>query len=289
MTAAGGDVVKVVNEESFQKEVVEASGRVPILVDFWASWCGPCRTLSPILEKLAVEYQGSFVLAKVNTEESPRLAMEFGIQGIPHCILFRDGRPIDQFVGAYPESVVRKFLAPYCLSEADKLFAVAERSLQAGKPVEAENLFLEILRLDPRHAPTHLSLAKLLIAAKRSEEAKTHLDAIPAMADEYGTASRLREVLAFHEDCEQAGGEINCRKKVEGNPKDLEARFGLASCLAWEGKYQEALDEFLAIIVKDKHFRDEAPRRAMLAIFSLVGERSDLAEEYRTRLARTLY
>lgn len=289
MTKAQNPFVKIVTEESFQREVIEASGQVPVLVDFWASWCGPCRTLGPILEKLTNEHQGAFILAKVNTEENPRLAVEFGIQSIPNCILFRDGRPVDQFVGAYPEAAVRKFLAPHCPSEADKLFAIAERAQQAGKIEEAKKLLEEILKLDPSHARSRLAVAKLLIAAKRWEEARSHLDAIPASTDEYEAALRLRDVLAFQAECQKAGGEARCRKRIEADPKDLEARFGLASCLAADGRYQEALEEFLAIIAKDKRFRDEAPRKSMLAIFSLVGERSELAEEYRKQLARTLY
>jgi len=281
--------VSEVTEETFQKEVIEKSASVPVLVDFWASWCGPCHTLSPILEKLADENCGAFILAKVDTEANPDLAMQFRVQSIPNVMLFQEGRVVDQFVGAYPESSIREFLNPYCPSEVDKLFALAEQNAQAGKNQEAGTHYTEVLRLDPLHSGAHLGLARLCIDNRKPAGAREHIESIPATAKEYEAAGRLKEVLAFQQECESAGGESACRKKTEQDPKDLDARFGLACCLASSGQYREALEEFLTVIARNKRHRDEAARKAMLAIFSLIGERSEMADEYRSRLARTLY
>ena len=278
-----------VDTGSFESEVIEKSKTVPVLVDFWAPWCSPCRVLGPVLEKLASEYQGQFILAKLNTDENPQISAEFGIQGIPNVMLFRDGQMVDQFVGAYPESSIRKFLHPHFPSEADRLFSLAERRLEEGKPAEAEPLLNAVLQLEPAHSAAHLALAKILISSGRGQQAANHLDAIPGLSDDYETSTRLREVIAFRDQCEEAGGEQLWRERLAKNPDDLDARFGLACCLAAAGKYRDAMEEFLTVVAKNKSYPDEAPRKAMLAIFSVIGERSPLADEYRTRLARTLY
>ncbi|MEW5978156.1 MAG: thioredoxin [Acidobacteriota bacterium] len=289
MMADPSSFVVEVSEQNIQTEVLEKSKQVPVLVDFWAPWCGPCRSLGPTLEKLAQEYEGGFVLAKLNTEQHPRLAMEFGIQSIPHVMLFKDGRVADQFIGAYPESAIRKFLEPHCPTEADKLYAVAEHTFQAGKHLEAEKLLGQILELDSNHSASHLLLAKHLLSQGKVAEALQHVDAIPVLAREFEAAQHLKEAANFFKECEALGGEESCRKRLEQNRDDLDARFGLASCLAAHARYAEALEEFLAIVARDKSYRDEGARKAMLTIFSVIGERSQLSDEYRTRLARTLY
>ncbi len=289
MKTPSDEFVTNVDESSFNEEVLEKSKRVPVLVDFWAPWCAPCRTLGPVLEKLATEYKGAFLLAKVNSDENPRLSMQYGIQGIPNVILFRDGKDVDQFVGAYPEASIRKFLEPHCPSESATLFTAAQQKQEVGDFKEAEEILRKVLTIDPGHSASHLALARLLIGSRRGDEALLHIEAIPALADEYESAARLKEVIAFQTECQQAGGEGPWRERLEKDPKDLDARFGLASCLAASGKYKEALEEFLQIVARNKLYREEAARKSMLAIFSLIGERSELADEYRTRLARTLY
>lgn len=276
-------------QDQFESEVVERSRTTPVLVDFWAPWCGPCHSLSPVLEKLADEFAGAFLLAKINTDENPDLALAFQIRSIPQVVLFQEGQAVDQFSGVLPEAEIRQFLKPYCPSEVDKLFAGAQGKLETGQKSEARDLLQQVVDREPQHWAARLALAKLLIGEQQLEQARSHLQPIPFLADEREAADRLRQVIGFHADCETAGGLTALRSRLESNPKDLAARMSLASCLAATGQYREALEEFLAVVARDKHYREDSARKAMLAVFSLVGERSDLAEEFRGRLARTLY
>ena len=276
-------------QDQFESEVVEKSHATPVLVDFWAPWCGPCRSLSPVLEKLAEEYAGAFLLAKINTDENQDLALAFQIRSIPQVVLFRDGKAVDQFAGAIPEAEIRRFLKPYCPTEIDKLFSQAKAELETGRKEEAKGLLQQVIDREPQHSPARLALARLLIGEQLPEQARSHLQAIPFLADEKEAADRLEQVVGFQADCEEAGGQASLRIVLESTPQDLAARMALASCLAAAGQYREALEEFLAVVARDKHYREDSARKAMLAVFSLIGERSDLAEEFRGRLARTLY
>ena len=289
MASSTSKFVVDLEQDQFESEVVEKSHATPVLVDFWAPWCGPCRSLSPVLEKLAEEYAGAFLLAKINTDENQDLALAFQIRSIPQVVLFQEGKAVDQFAGAIPEAEIRRFLKPYCPTEVDKLFSQARAKLEAGRKEEAQDLLEQVVDREAQHSPARLALARLLIAEHLPEQARSHLRAIPFLADEREAADRLEQVIGFQADCEKAGGQASLRKTLESTPQDLAARLALASCLAAAGQYREALEEFLAVVARDKHYRDDSARKAMLAVFSLVGERSELAEEFRGRLARTLY
>lgn len=289
MASSTSKFVVDLEQDQFESEVVEKSRTTPVLVDFWAPWCGPCHSLSPVLEKLAVEYAGAFLLAKINTDESPDLALAFQIRSIPQVVLFLEGKAVDQFAGAIPEAEIRRFLKPYCPTEVDKLFSQARVALEAGRKEAAKGLLEQVIDREPQHSPARLALARLLIEEHLPEQARPHLKAIPFLADEKEAADRLEQVIGFQADCAEAGGQASLRKILESTPQDLGARMALASCLAETGRYREALEEFLAVVARDKHYREDSARKAMLAVFSLIGERSDLAEEFRGRLARTLY
>lgn len=281
--------VKDVSAAEFQVEVIEKSHTVPVVVDFWAEWCGPCRMLGPILEKLSEEFNGGFILAKVNTDENYELSAGFGIRSIPNVKVFRDGKVVDEMAGALPEAQVREFLKAHCPNEADRLVAKAQEWESQGDRASAKQALELALEKDPRHNAANLSLARLEIKTGELEAAVRHLHAISLGSAEYDVAQTLRSGVEFHRTCKAAGGLDAAHQGVERNPDDLESRFAFASCLAAAGRYDEALDQFLEILRRDKNYRDEAARESMLTIFSLVGEREPLTDEYRKRLASVLF
>jgi putative thioredoxin len=274
-------------EDNFEADVLERSHQIPVLVDFWAPWCGPCRVLGPVLEKLADEYSGKFVLAKINVDESPSLAGAFGVQGIPAVKLIKDGEIAGEFTGALPEPAVREMLSRYLPSEYDEQADEAADLEEQGKPAEAQAIYQSILDAEPTHAKSLLGLGRVLMNAGDRDGALEILERISPAAEERKIADRLIARLQLQGD--QSADEATLRQKLAAQPDSLEARFDLAQALAANEKFEEALSEFLNIVKSDRGFRDDGARKAMVQIFDVLPPDDPLIDKYRSELAKVLF
>lgn len=272
----------------FEAAVLEESRRRPVVVDFWAPWCGPCRTLGPVLERLAAQGGGAWLLAKVNVDEEPELAGRLGIQGIPAVKAFRDGAVVDEFVGALPEGQVRRWLGRIVPGPADAAAAEGAAHLQAGRREAAREALSRALSLEPLHPGALVELAALDLEEGRREEAQARLERLPPGVPEplatRAAALRLRATAPAAADLDAL------RRAVEAAPEDGAPRLALARGLAGAGHYPAALEALLEV-VRRFHRREpgEEARQLMVQLFDAVGARSELADTYRTRLSRELY
>jgi putative thioredoxin len=284
MTAFAIDV----NVKDFEQKVITASRRVPVIVDFWAPWCGPCRALGPILEKLAAEYQGRFILAKVNSDENQELAMRYGVRGIPNVKAFVDGALADEFTGALPESAVREFIENLLPSPAEPLRQQALAANARGDTAAAQKLLAHAVQLDPRNEAARLDLVELFVSAGDLEEARRLLDELGDRVRETARADALRARLALAGASAAQASQPELEARVAADPADLAARLDLANLLAVREDYRPALEQLLEIVRRDRSFGDDAGRRTMLTLFNLLGSDHELVREFRRELAAEL-
>jgi putative thioredoxin len=275
-------VVKDVDQQAFGQDVLQRSHEVPVVVDFWADWCGPCRVLGPILETVADELQGAFELVKVNVDQNPALAAQFGVQGIPTVLGFRDGRPAARFTGALPEAAVRQWVQQILPTEIDHLVDRARDAVLEGDEPVAESLFRRALEEAPDHPEAGAGLAALLIARGQTEEALILLGRLPRTGEVERLESAARIAAAQGSDLH------SLEARVAADPGDTLARLELGKALAARKEYEPALDHLLAVVRAGGAHR-EAARSAMVDVFGLLGNGHPLTGVYRRALASALY
>ncbi len=274
-------------QESFETDVLERSKQVPVIVDFWATWCQPCRMLGPVLEKLAEEYQGKFVLVKAETERLPDIAAAFGIRSIPAVIGIKDGKIADSFVGVLPESEIRQFIGRLLPSEVEKKVAEA-RKIESSDSGVAERLYRQGLELDPHDIPAKIGLGRVLLAQGKADEAQKIISELERRGFLEPEAETLKAELTLQAGAEEAGDVEKCRKALAEAPENTELRFQLAEALAAAKQYEEALKLCLDLVEQDRQGQGEAARKLMLAIFQLLPADSELLNDYRRRLSVVL-
>jgi putative thioredoxin len=281
--------VKPVIHADFDQVVIEDSRHTPVLVDFWAPWCGPCRVLTPVLEKLAREYQGQFILATVNSDDNVELAQRYGIRSIPTVMAFVDGEVVDQFMGAQPESEVRKFIDSILPSRADRLVREAAAERLAGRPEIALELLHQAASEEPNKEAVLAELVETLLDLGRLEEAHQHGANLDPLRARSPRAAQALARLEFAEDPAQARDAGKLEAQIESNPDDLDARLALAKFYARRHEYEHALEQLLEIVRRDRAFGGDAARKTMVALFELLGNEDPLVRRYRKELSAALH
>lgn len=275
-------------EQNFEQEVITRSQELPVIVDFWATWCGPCKELGPILERIATENAGQFLLVKVDVDQQPRVAQAFGVQSIPHVFALRNGQLVDQFQGALPEDQVRQWLTQFQPSPAELLLQEARR-LEQEDTAEAEAKYLEALELSPQDDRIRIELARMLLKQHRNADTREIINKLEARGYLEPEAENIKAELDLRTAAAEAGGVAECRAALASNPNDPNLQLKLAESLGAAQQFQEALDLCLAVVQGTTgDLRNEA-RTTMVNLFHMLGAEADLTKTYRRKLATALY
>jgi putative thioredoxin len=296
--AAGGDanLIKNSSTATFMADVIDASHDAAVVVDFWAPWCGPCKQLGPALEKAVRDAKGAVRLVKINIDENPDLAQQMRIQSIPAVYAFKDGRPVDGFVGALPDSQVKQFIGKLAAgaskgaSPIAEAVALAKEALSAGDLPRAANIFAQVIQHDPGNIDALAGLARIAIAKKDLKQAREILAKVPAEHANHADITAARTGLELAEAGAKAAGAIGeLKARLERDPKDHQARLDLASALFAAGDREPAIDQLLEAVRRDREWNDQAARKQLVKFFEAIGLGEPLTVQSRKRLSSILF
>jgi len=283
------DYIIDATSQNFAKDVIDRSEKMPVAVDFWAGWCAPCQMLTPILHGLADDLQGQFVLAKVDSDREQQLAQAYGVRSLPTVKIFRHGRVVEEFVGVQPESMIRALVERHIERESDRLRERARGEMANGALDDALILLQQAHELDPDKLEVTLDLAQALMQRGDPRAAQDLLETLPLDQRASDAAKTMVAKVHFARAAHGAPSLEQLRRTVTSTPDDLATRYQLAASLVMAGAHEQAMDELLEIMRRDRNYRDDIARRGLLSIFELLGDTGAVVNEYRRRLARLLY
>ncbi len=290
------DLIKDTSTQTFVKDVLDESKRQPVLVDFWAPWCGPCKQLTPILERVVRAAGGRVKLVKMNTDEHPSIPQQMGLQSIPAVVAFMGGRPVDAFMGAVPESEVKAFIERLTANlpgngspQIAELIAEAEAALAAGDAATAGSIYAEVLAADAGNLTAIAGLARCYLESGAIEQAKQTLAMVPEAKRQDSAVTAVQAAIELAEQASSLGPLAELEQKVTADPQDHQARFDLALALNAAGKRTDATTQLLEIVTRDRKWNEDGARKQLVQLFEAWGATDEATIEGRKRLSTILF
>jgi putative thioredoxin len=290
---ADGELIKSSTTAGFVKDVLEASRTALVIVDFWAAWCGPCKQLTPILEKVVKSYAGKVKLVKINVDEHPGIAGQLRIQSLPTVYAFRDGRPLDGFMGAQPESAIRAFIERLMGAETQEdlasVLAAAEQALEEGDAQTAAEIFAAVLQEHKQNPAALAGLARCYLQTGDLKRAEQMIALVPPDEQNVAAVERVKAALELARKAGQQDNRAALETRLEGNPADHQARFDLAVALAARGQKAQAVEHLLNLVQRARKWNDEAARKQLVQLFEAWGPKDPVTVDGRRRLSSLLF